>query len=149
MKTVQHKFVEFMPDQIEEGILYVSMEYCTAIHKCVCGCGNEVVTPISPTDWQLTFDGKSISLSPSIGNWSFDCKSHYWIDKNQIRHADRWTNDEIDFGRKNDKKKKKKYFSKNKNARKNKVKKIRNKFSFLVKQIKLIIGLPLNYRGQE
>lgn len=82
--------------------MYISMEYCTAIHKCVCGCGNEVVTPISPTDWQLTFDGKSISLSPSIGNWSFDCQSHYWIVKNKIKYAGKWSDREIQFGRKQD-----------------------------------------------
>ncbi len=79
---LQHKFVEFIPDRIEDGLLYISVQYCTAIHKCVCGCGNEVVTPLSPTDWRLTFDGISISLYPSIGNWNFDCQSHYWIKNN-------------------------------------------------------------------
>ncbi|MCA0447324.1 MAG: hypothetical protein LCH54_13955 [Bacteroidetes bacterium] len=90
MKTIQHKFVEFIPDFLEEGVLYVSIEYCTAIHRCVCGCGNEVVTPLSPTDWKITFNGKTISLSPSIGNWNFDCKSHYWIVNNRIRYARKW-----------------------------------------------------------
>ncbi|MBK7970270.1 MAG: hypothetical protein IPK08_15745 [Bacteroidetes bacterium] len=69
MKTIQHKFVEFIPDVIEGGVLYISIEYCTAIHKCACGCGNEVVTPLSPTDWEITFNGKTVSLDPSIGNW--------------------------------------------------------------------------------
>ena len=87
---ITHKFVDFIPEQIEEGILYVSIEYCTAIHKCVCGCGNEVVTPLSPTDWELIFDGKTVSLNPSIGNWNFECKSHYFITRNKIRHAKRW-----------------------------------------------------------
>jgi len=89
---LQHKFVEFIPDVIGEGILYISIKYCTAIHKCVCGCGNEVVTPISPTDWKLTFDGKTISLSPSIGNWNFKCQSHYWIKNSQVIHARKWDN---------------------------------------------------------
>jgi hypothetical protein len=87
MKMLQHRFVEFMPETLEEGVLYVSMEYCTAIHNCVCGCGNKVVTPISPTDWQLQFNGKSVSLKPSIGNWSFDCQSHYWITNNKVSWA--------------------------------------------------------------
>lgn len=91
--NVQHRFVEFIPDELEDGILYISLHYCTAIHKCVCGCGNEVVTPISPDDWRLTFDGKTISLYPSIGNWNFECKSHYWITRNNIRFAEKW----IDF----------------------------------------------------
>ncbi len=90
MMILQHKFVEFIPDKLEDGILYISFEYCIAIHKCVCGCGNEVVTPISPNGWELTFDGKSISLFPSIGNWNFACRSHYWIINNQVKIARRW-----------------------------------------------------------
>jgi hypothetical protein len=61
----------------------------------VCGCNNEVVTPLSPTDWQLTFDGESVSLNPSIGNWSFKCKSHYWIVKDTIKMVRKWSDDEI------------------------------------------------------
>ncbi len=110
MKTIKHKFVDFIPNSIEEGTLYISIEYCTAVHKCVCGCGNEVVTPLSPTDWELRFDGKTVSLFPSIGNWSFQCKSHYFITKNKIRMVRRWEDWEIKNGRKKDAQKKKKFF---------------------------------------
>jgi hypothetical protein len=110
MKMLKHKFVEFMPETLEDGILYVSVEYCTALHKCACGCGNTVVTPITPTDWQLSFDGKTISLSPSIGNWSFDCQSHYWIKNNRVRWSDKWDEDQILKGRKQDKLNKQQYF---------------------------------------
>lgn len=112
MKTLQHKFVEVIPEQLEDGVLYISLQYCIATHKCVCGCGNEVPTPISPTDWELTFDGKSVSLSPSIGNWNFPCKSHYFITKNVIRYARMWSSWEIDSAKKTDFKRKKKYFKK-------------------------------------
>ncbi len=112
MKTIQHKFVELIPDVIEEDVLYISIEYCTAIHKCVCGCGNEVVTPFSPTDWEIRFDGKTVSLDPSIGNWSFKCQSHYFITRNQIRFARHWQDWEIEEGRKEDFKNKEKYFKK-------------------------------------
>ena len=111
MNSIQHKFVEYIPESIEEGVLYISIDFCTAIHKCVCGCGKEVVTPISPIDWQITFDGETISLSPSIGNWNFECQSHYWIVKNKIKHSRKWNVEEIESGRKNDTKKKKKFFS--------------------------------------
>ena len=110
MKILQHKFVEFIPEKVEEGILYISIEYCTAIHKCVCGCGNEVVTPLSPTDWRLTFNGKTVTLHPSIGNWNFECQSHYWIRDNKIELAGRWTEREIRLGRENDVDRKKEYF---------------------------------------
>ena len=108
MKTIQHKFVEYIPELLEEGIIYVSIKYRTAVHKCICGCGNKVVTPISQTGWQLTFDGKTITLYPSIGNWNFECKSHYFITKNKIRYARKWTEWEIDFNREKDSNKKKK-----------------------------------------
>jgi hypothetical protein len=112
MKILQHKFVEFIPDVLEEGILYISIEYCTAIHKCVCGCGNEVVTPLSPTDWKVTFDGKTVSLDPSIGNWNFKCKSHYWIIKNKVKFARKWKDWEIKEGREGDAENKENYFKK-------------------------------------
>ncbi len=83
---VNHEFTHHIPlgDQMEEGVVYVSMPYAIAVHLCCCGCGNEVVTPFHPKQWRLTFDGESISLSPSIGNWSFDCQSHYWITQDRV-----------------------------------------------------------------
>lgn len=94
-KILTYRFVEYIPRDIEEGVIYISMAFSTAIHKCCCGCGQEVVTPFGPTDWQLTFDGESISLDPSIGNGSFDCKSHYWIRHNKIILAPRWSKKKI------------------------------------------------------
>jgi hypothetical protein len=91
MKKITHKFITNIPDKVEEGILYISMEYATAIHKCACGCGNEVVTPFSPIDWQVSYNGKTVSLSPSIGNWNFPCKSHYWITNNYIEWVPQWS----------------------------------------------------------
>ncbi len=111
---MQHSFVEFIPEKVEEGVLYISIEYTTATHKCVCGCGNLVVTPISPTDWELIFDGETVSLNPSIGNWSFECRSHYWIRKNKILMARKWNDEEIDENRTQDQKSKKRYFRKKK-----------------------------------
>jgi hypothetical protein len=111
--TLQYRFVEFIPDTIEEGVIYISFQYCTAIHKCVCGCDNEVVTPLSPTDWELTFNGKTISLYPSIGNWSFECQSHYWIRGSQIKHAGKWENSEIRSNRKHGKNAKDIYYGGN------------------------------------
>jgi len=92
---VQHKFVEFMPDIIQDGVLYISLNYGTIIHNCACGCGNEVNTPLSPTAWKMIYNGESISLKPSIGNWSFDCKSHYWITNNEVKWALKWSDETI------------------------------------------------------
>lgn len=81
---LRHEFVRHVPEQLEDGVLYVSIEFATAMHRCFCGCGSEVATPLAPTQWKLTFDGVSVSLRPSVGNWSYDCKSHYWIHRNRI-----------------------------------------------------------------
>ena len=97
--TLRHEFVELVPDELDEGKVYVSIVHKTALHNCACGCGMEVVTPLSPTDWQMAFDGESISLHPSIGNWSFPCRSHYWIKNSEIVWATGWSNDRIDRGR--------------------------------------------------
>ncbi len=95
MTKLEHRFVDLIPNEVEDGIIYVSMQYCTAIHKCACGCGNEVVTPISPSDWKIFFDGKSITLSPSIGNWNFKCRSHYWIKNSEIHYAGNWSQSKV------------------------------------------------------
>jgi hypothetical protein len=100
--TLRHEFVEFIPRELEDGVLYVSMVYATAIHSCCYGCGNRVVTPLSPADWKLIFDGRSISLEPSIGNWSFPCQSHYWITKNNVILERRWSKREIPAVRRKD-----------------------------------------------
>lgn len=78
-------FVEYIPDRLEDGILYLSMEFATASHACACGCGREVVTPLSPVGWQMRYDGENVSLEPSIGNWSYPCRSHYWIKGGHVR----------------------------------------------------------------
>lgn len=89
LTRIQHQFVEAMPLQIDEGVLYISRRFNTAIHKCCCGCGLEVVTPLNPAKWSLKDHGSSVSLFPSIGNWSFPCQSHYWLERNQVRWAAR------------------------------------------------------------
>src|ERR1700687_2192081 len=93
--ALAHQFVEAVPDRLEDGVLYVSMKYATAAHRCCCGCGSEVVTPLSPSDWRLTFDGESITLYPSIGNWSFACRSHYWIGNGKVKWDRQWSAKEI------------------------------------------------------
>ncbi|HLW01625.1 MAG TPA: DUF6527 family protein [Ktedonobacterales bacterium] len=106
-----HEFVEFIPSELQEGVLYVSVQYATAVHRCACGCGNKVVTPISPADWQFLFDGDTVSLTPSIGNWQFPCRSHYWIKSNKVRWAGAWTPEQIAAGREREARDHERYFS--------------------------------------
>jgi hypothetical protein len=39
----------------------------------------------------LFFDGETVSLSPSIGNFEFSCQSHYFIRKNLVVWVDQWS----------------------------------------------------------
>lgn len=99
IRKLTHVFVDTIPDALDEGILYVCIRFGTAAHLCCCGCRNEVITPITPSDWTFSFDGETISLVPSIGNWSFDCRSHYWIQRNRIRWAPTSTRVQIERAR--------------------------------------------------
>lgn len=82
-KELEPVFVEYVPTDLDDGLLYVSMEYATASHRCACGCGVRVVTPLGPADWILTYDGQ-VTLSPSVGNGQFPCGSHYLIRRNRV-----------------------------------------------------------------
>lgn len=94
------EFVISVPNPLEPGKLYVSMEYATVIHLCACGCGNKVVTPLKTAGWELRYNGEGISLYPSVGCWSFSCRSHYWIRQNRVLWSDDWSGEEIREGRK-------------------------------------------------
>jgi len=110
--VLAYEFVEFIPDELRERTLYISPTYSTAVHKCCCGCGREVVTPLSPTGWQITFDGKTVSLYPSIGSWSLPCQSHYFITKNKVVWARKWTEKQIAKGRAQEARAKERYYTK-------------------------------------
>lgn len=101
-KQLQHRFVKHIPERLEAGILYVSTEYATSAHSCCCGCGEEVVAPFTPTDWRMTFDGETISLRPSIGNWTLECRSHYVIDRGKVIEAGPWSDEQVEAERRRD-----------------------------------------------
>jgi Family of unknown function (DUF6527) len=109
-ERVSHEFVEFIPKELSQGTLYISIPYATVVHLCLCGCGERVVTPISPTDWRLIFDGETVSLDPSVGNWSFDCQSHYVIKRSRVIWAAPWSPAKIEAGRARDRRAKEQYF---------------------------------------
>jgi len=99
---MKHKFVEYIPSEIEKNTLYISIEYDVAKHKCACGCGADIVTSLSPARWKLIYDGETVSLYPSIGNWNHECKSHYFITNDKVVWADTITKNQIAEVRRND-----------------------------------------------
>ena len=105
-----HQIVEFIPECLEEGMLYVSHRYKTAVHKCACGCGAEVVTPLSPADWSIQIENGRATLDPSIGNWSFVCGSHYFIRRGIVVWAGQLSRRQIERGRAFDRKARQQYF---------------------------------------
>lgn len=105
-----HKFVKAFPDKLDEGTLYVSVEFGTAAHLCFCGCRSEVYTRFSPRDWSMRFNGETVSVSPSIGNWSFDCQSHYILDGGRVHWADKWSRERIELGRLLDRERKERHY---------------------------------------
>lgn len=110
-EILTHRFVRNIPRELEAGVLYISMDYATAVHSCCCGCRERVVTPFTPTDWRMTFDGESISLHPSIGNWNQKCRSHYVIQRSRVLEAGAWSTSQIAAERHRDKKAKAVYYS--------------------------------------
>ena len=78
-------FVDRVPTTLEDDKIYISEECEVAVHLCPCGCKEKVVTSLGPDGWQLKkHTGGAISLYPSIGNFQFKCKSHYFILQNRV-----------------------------------------------------------------
>lgn len=107
---MRHKFVDLIPEEKEDGVIYISLKYNTATHLCCCGCGYKVITPFSPVDWQLIYNGEHVSLYPSIGNWDYPCKSHYWISKGKIKWARNFSEEEIELARQHDQRMNEQYY---------------------------------------
>lgn len=112
MKQVQfrHVMVNSIPDLLQANILYVTTDEDVAGHLCACGCGREVITPLSPADWSIAFDRQGASLSPSIGNWAFPCRSHYFIWNGVVVWARNMSDRAIAHGRRWDKARKQRYY---------------------------------------
>ena len=83
-------FVDNVPNRLEKDTLYVCIKYNIAAHLCMCGCGEEIFTPISKIyGWTLSYDGTNVSLSPSIGNGAYACKSHYFLKNGRVKWVEK------------------------------------------------------------
>jgi hypothetical protein len=93
VKVLMPRYVANLPEQLEEGVFYICEEFDATAHKCCCGCGEEVYNKLGPAKWQLTkeHDG-TVSLHPSVGNWKYACRSHYWIANNRVIDAGAMSN---------------------------------------------------------
>lgn len=102
--------VQYMPHELESGVLYIAEEFGAVAHLCACGCGTKVNTPLGPAEWSMEETPEGPSLYPSIGNWQTPCKSHYWIIRGEVRWARRWTAEEILVARDAEENRRRRYY---------------------------------------
>lgn len=118
VNTLIPSFVENMPETLADGYIYISNRHKIALHRCCCGCGEEVATPLSPVDWSVRVVNETVTLYPSIGSWNLPCQSHYWIRRNRVIWARPFSKKEIERVKARDRRDKEAYINK-KNAQYN------------------------------
>lgn len=81
--SVRVEYVQYIPDtnEREEGVIYVSKEFNTAVHNCLCGCKEPSITPLTADWWTLTDEDGKVTMTPSILNKICPNRSHYIITK--------------------------------------------------------------------
>lgn len=87
LTAIEPVFCDYIPETLEQGKLYISKKGGAVVHLCACGCGNRTVTPLKPfwkDGWSMLNTNGKVTLRPSIGNFEFPCKSHYFITENHI-----------------------------------------------------------------
>lgn len=111
IKRFELALVQYIPKDPQPGTLYVAKEYGAAVHRCACGCGAKVSTPLGPTGWTLTISRNSASLTPSVGNWQLPCQSHYWITEGKVVWSTAWTPAQIEAGRRHEEERRHSYYA--------------------------------------
>lgn len=133
MERIKLLKVHYLPKELEEGFLYVSIEFGVAGHLCPCGCMNKIITPLGPTEWSFKEVNDKPTLYPSIGNWQLPCKSHYWITNGVIEWSYQWSEKQIIEGRQIEDEKRKSHYE-------NLIKK-GNKKSFLLRFFRFFLQI--------
>lgn len=85
LSSMQTEFVKYIPEAMDDGVIYVSIPFRTVMHRCCCGCGSPVAIPVGGDGWELTIEGESVTLHPSLLNRL--CQAHYWIRGNKVLWA--------------------------------------------------------------
>ena len=92
MKRTEYttEFVHTIPEKLDDGVLYMAPHYHCSLHKCMCGCGEVVSTPLNAVKgdnygWNWSYNGVNASLTPSVGNYHQPCKSHYFLTHGKVQ----------------------------------------------------------------
>lgn len=102
--------VRFLPKEPRPSTLYVSEEFEIAAHLCACGCGAKIRTPLGATEWSVEETECGPSLSPSVGNWQEACRSHYWIERGEVRWVPKWNKEQIAEGHRREQERRRVYY---------------------------------------
>lgn len=88
LSEIEPVFCDEIPNEIEEGKLYISDLYEVSVHLCACGCKQKTVMPLGSGEWNYSSspDKKIVSFNPSIGNFNGEnpYHAHYYITNNKI-----------------------------------------------------------------
>jgi len=110
MDKIKLLLVQYLPQELEPGILYVSEEFGVAGHLCPCECGSKIITPLGLTEWSFNKYDEKPTLYPSIGNWQLPCRSHYWITEGEIEWSYQWTEEQIKEGYRHEEMRRQRHF---------------------------------------
>lgn len=88
MKGKQFRFIElseteYIPEQMEDGVVYVGRPYCSAGLLCPCGCGDKIFLRIESNVhpcWNITGN----TIDPSIKRLD-GCLSHFVIKNGEVQ----------------------------------------------------------------
>jgi hypothetical protein len=86
--------VERLPSVLDEETVYVSEEYELAALKCACGCEHRVTLLLNDGHTVTEIAGLA-DISPSIGVWDAECKSHFFIRRGKVIWGKEFSDAEI------------------------------------------------------
>lgn len=66
---------------------------------------------MSPIKWSIKPGKGGVRLTPSIGNWSYACNSHYWIWDGRVVWDAQWSHERIEAGRVRERKELEAYYA--------------------------------------
>lgn len=73
-----YQAVDRIPKVLSSGVVYHSAEFEVGALLCACGCGHRV-SLLVPDSHQITSEGGTATVHPSIAVCDAPCKSHYYI----------------------------------------------------------------------
>jgi hypothetical protein len=87
-----YQAIERIPKPLLNGIVYHSEEFEIGALLCACGCGHRV-SLLVPDSHQITSEGGTATVHPSIAVCDAPCKSHYVISAGRVHWLPAFSDD--------------------------------------------------------